>query len=221
MKCNDYRLLMMGALYDEISKENRSSLDSHLKSCEECRAKYLALKATSQTLEKWEDVDPNVNLTFVTQPASPIADIVNKLKSWKIGLRLGLAVAAVLLLLSIINMRVQITDGQFAFETSLFRRSAQPVATETVTQTDLENLRKENYQIVAAILDEYSKRNRIETAMLLKDFYNDFNQRRQTDLKLVSNTVEQMYSGTEQRMDRTDRALGTLIQYVNMQNQSR
>jgi len=95
------------------------------------------------------------------------------------------------------------------------------VATETVTQTDLENLRKENYQIVAAILDEYSKRNRIETAMLLKDFYNDFNQRRQTDLKLVSNTVEQMYSGTEQRMDRTDRALGTLIQYVNMQNQSR
>lgn len=213
--------MMMDALYKEISGKDKKILDSHLKSCESCREKYKVLQATTRTLEKWEDAEPRVNLTFVSQPASRLSDFVERLKTWKLPMRLGIAAASVLLLLSIANTRIQISAGQFAFETSLFNRQASLPAAELVKQSDLDNLRQENYQMVATILDEYSKRNKIETAVMLEDFYNQFEKQRQNDLRLVSSAVEQVQYGTTQRFQRTDRTLGTLIEYVNMQNQGR
>ncbi|MBU0713212.1 zf-HC2 domain-containing protein [bacterium] len=221
MKCNDYRLLMMDALYDEISGVDKKTLDTHLKSCPDCRVKYHTLQTTTQTLKKWEDVEPHVNLTFVSQPASRIADFFRNLKSWKLPVRMGVAVASLLLLLSLFNTKIQITDGQFAFETSLFSRGSQTPSPELVTQTDLDNMRQENYQMVATILDEYAKRNKIETAVLFDKFYDELEKQRRTDLQLVSNAVEQVQYGTTQRLQRTDRTLGTLIEYVNMQSQGR
>jgi len=103
MKCDDYRLLMMDALFDEISGTDKKTLDDHLESCSDCREKFQTLLATTQTLEKWEDVEPRVNLTFVSQPASRVSDFFNKLKTWKMPARLGVALALLLLLLSLFN----------------------------------------------------------------------------------------------------------------------
>jgi len=221
MKCSDYRMLMMDALYDEISGDNIKTLDTHLESCPDCREKYRALQVTTHTLEKWEDVEPHVNLTFVSQAASRFSDFFKNLKSWKLPIRLGVAVASLLLLLSLFNTKIQYSDGQFAFETNLFNRGQRNQSTELVTQTDLDNMRQENYQMVAAILDEYAKRNKIETAVLFDKFYNELDKQRQNDLRLVSNAVEQVQYGTAQRLERTDHTLGTLIEYVNMQSQGR
>lgn len=221
MKCEDYRLLMMDALYDEISSKDKKALEAHLQSCSACREKYHALQATTQTLEKWEDAEPRVNLTFVSQPASRLADFLNNLKTWKLPLRLGIAAASLLFLLSLFNTKIQYADGQFSFETSLFQRGAQIPAAELVTQADLDNLRRENYQMVAVVLDEYAKRNKIETAVLLDQLYTELEKQRQQDLRLVSNAVEQIQYGTSQRLERTDRTLGTLIEYVNMQSQGK
>jgi len=82
-------------------------------------------------------------------------------------------------------------------------------------------MRQENYQMVATILDEYAKRNKIETAVMFNKFYDELDKQRQNDLRLVSNAVEQVQYGTTQRLQRTDQTLGTLIEYVNMQNQGR
>jgi len=221
MKCEDYRLLMMDALYDEISGKDKKALEAHLQSCSACREKYHALQATTQRLEKWEDAEPRVNLTFVSQPASHLTDFFNNLKTWKLLLRLGIAAASLLFLLSLFNTKIQYADGQFSFETSLFQRGAQIPATELVTQADLDNLRRENYQMVAVVLDEYAKRNKIETAVLLDQLYTELEKQRQHDLRLVSNAVEQIQYGTSQRLERTDRTLGTLIEYVNMQSQGK
>ena len=221
MKCSDYHMLMMDALYDEISGGNKKALDAHLESCPDCREKYQALQATTHTLEKWEDVKPHVNLTFVSQTGSRFVDFFRNLKSWKLPVRFGVAVASLLLLLSLFNTKIQYSDGQFAFETDLFNRGRQNQSTELVTQTDLDNMRQENYQMVAAILDEYAKRNKIETAVLFDKFYDELDKQRRNDLRLVSNAVDQVQYGTTQRLARTDRTLGTLIEYVNMQSQGR
>lgn len=221
MKCNDYRLLMMDALFDEISGTDKKTLDDHLECCSACREKYHSLQATTRTLGKWEDTEPRVNLTFVSQPASRVSDFFNKLKAWKMPARLGVALASLLLLLSLFNTKIKFADGQFAFETSLFSRGPQIQPDQLVTQTDLDNMRQENYQMVATILDEYAKRNKIETAVMFNKFYDELDKQRQNDLRMVSNAVEQVQYGTAQRLQRTDQTLGTLIEYVNMQSQGR
>ena len=221
MKCDDYRLLMMDALYDEISADDKKELEKHIKSCAGCREKYQALQLTRNTLAGWEDTEPRVNLTFVSQPASHLSDFFQNLKTWKLPTRLGIVTASVLLLLSLFNTKIQYTDGQFAFQMSLFNPGPKIPETELVTQTDLETMRQENYQMVATILDEYSKRNKIETAVMFDRLYDELEKQRQNDMYALSNAVEQVQYGTTRRLERTDRTLGTLIEYVNMQNQGR
>jgi len=219
MKCEEYRLLMMDAIYDEITRDDLKILKNHLGKCSECRTKFATLKATTQTLAQWPDVEPGVNLTFVTQPASRLGELLKQLKSYKTPYRLGLALATALVLLALINTRIHIGQGQFDFESSLLGQKSQPPTTNLATQTDLDNLRQENYQLVTAILEEYSRRSKIETAVMLDAFYNEIERKRQNDLRLVSNAMAQVQYGTTRRIDQTDRALGTLIQYVNLQNQ--
>lgn len=219
MKCEEYRLLMMDAIYDEITQDDLKILKNHLTQCSECRTKFETLKATTQTLAQWPDVEPGVNLTFVAQPASRLTELFKSLQTYRTPYRLGLALAAALVLLALINTRIHIGQGQFDFESSLLSHKSPPQTENLVTQTDLNNLRQENYQLVTAILDEHSRRNKIETAVMLDAFYNEIERKRQNDLRLVSNAMEQVQYGTTQRIEHTDRALGTLIQYVNLQSQ--
>lgn len=217
MKCEDIRLLMMEALYDEISAADKQILNTHLESCSGCRQKYAALQVTVHTLEKWEDVEPRVNLTFVKQPVMRFSALIERLKSWTLPARLGAAVAALLLLLALFNTSIRFSDGGFAFETGLFNHKRIDPA-DFATKSDLEQLRRENYQLVSAVIEEYDKRNRIETAVMLDQFYDELERQRKEDLRLVGAAVDHLQYGTAQRLEQTDRTLGTLIEYISAQS---
>ena len=221
MKCDDYRLLMMDDLYDEISSEDKERLNDHLKTCTGCREKYRTLRATAGRLKQWEDIEPHMKLTFVHQPASRFADFFQSLKAWKLPTRLAVCAAAGLFLLSLFNTRIQYANGQFSFQASLFKSGPEIPAAQLATKTDLDDLRRENYQMVATILDEYAKRNKIETAVMFEKFYDELEKQRKNDLYVLSNAVEQIQTGTSRRLEQTDRTLGSLIQYVNLQNRGR
>ncbi|MCK4689217.1 MAG: hypothetical protein KAT41_02855, partial [Candidatus Marinimicrobia bacterium] len=86
-----------------------------------------------------------------------------------------------------------------------------------VTKMDLEELRRDNLNLVSHLFEEYSRQQRVETVMLFDEFNKDIEHKRQTDLRLVSGVLQQVHYGAEQRLDRTDKALSSLIHYVNMQ----
>ncbi|MGC9364432.1 MAG: anti-sigma factor family protein [Fidelibacterota bacterium] len=220
MKCDDIRLLMMDALYDEISAGDQEVLDMHLQSCPACRRKYAALRATTEVLGQWEDQEPHVNLTFVNQPTGRFTELIRQLKSWTLAGRLGVATAALLLLLALFNTSIRFSDGEFAFETGLFNHKRIDPA-DFVTKSDLEQLRRENYQIVSAIIEEYDKRSKIDTAVMLDKFYEELERQREEDLRMVGTVMDQLQYGTAQRLEQTDRTLGTLIEYVSAQSGGR
>ncbi|MFA4839983.1 MAG: hypothetical protein WC703_10965, partial [Candidatus Neomarinimicrobiota bacterium] len=76
----------------------------------------------------------------------------------------------------------------------------------------------ENLKAFAQILDEYAKKDKIETVTLVSELYKEVERNRQSDLKLVSSAVEQVHYGAQRRSDETDRAIGSLIRYVNLQS---
>ena len=217
MKCEDFKLIMIDTIYDEISPENRGKLENHLKGCKSCKEKFSALKATSNTLKKWEDVEPKVNLTFVNESKNFFAGFIEKLRPVKILYGLGIACASLLIILSIANTSINYKDGDFGLEMSLFKTSPKEQVSGKVTKMDLEELRRDNLNLVSHLFEEYSRQQRVETVMLFDEFYKDVEHKRQTDLRLVSGVLQQVHYGAEQRLDRTDKALSSLIRYVNMQ----
>lgn len=220
MKCDDFKLLMVDALYDEISEDNRRKLDGHLKRCKICCEEFASLRATSNTLKKWEDVDPKTNLIFNKETKSLFSEFIEKFRPIKILYGLGIAFASILLILSIANTRIKVQDGDFDLQMNLFKTSYQEKVSSEVTIMDLEKLRRENLDLISHLLDEYSRQQKIETAMFLDEFYRNVEYKRQTDLKLVSGVLKQVHYDTEKRLNRTDEALGSLIRYVNLQSQA-
>ncbi len=220
MKCEDFKLLMIDLMYDEISPDDRGKLENHLKSCKSCKEKFSALKATSNTLKRWEDIEPKVNLTFVNESKNFFAGFVEKIRPVRILYGLGIACASILIILSVANTNISVKDGNFNLQMSLFKTSPGEQERGKVTKMDLEELRRENINLVSNLLEEYSKQQRVETAMLFDEFYKNIEYKRQTDLKFVSSALQQVHYGAEQRLDQTDRALSSLIRYVNVQAQS-
>ncbi|MBL7136001.1 MAG: zf-HC2 domain-containing protein [Candidatus Marinimicrobia bacterium] len=217
MKCEDFKLIMIDYIYDETSPGNRTELENHLKGCESCQEKFSVLKATSNMLRKWEDVEPKVNLTFVNESKNFFAGFIEKLRPVKILYGLGIAFASLLIILSIANTSISYKDGDFGLQMSLFKISPKEQVSGIVTKMDLEDLRRDNLNLVSHLFEEYSRQQRIETVMLFDEFNKDIEHKRQTDLRLVSGVLQQVHYGAEQRLDRTDKALSSLIHYVNMQ----
>jgi hypothetical protein len=209
---------MIERLYNEISPENNILLEQHLMQCNQCQTEYQELLRTHSILEHWEDVNPQLNLTFVQETDSIFSKIKRTLKPGRLAYGFGIACAAILLFLLIGNTRISIKDGDFEMQMGLFKSRPAVELAEVVTPVDLENFRKENYALISQLLNEYDRQNKVETMLLMNQYLQDNNQNRQEDLKLVSSVLTQIQTDNEQRMNQTDQALGELIRYVNLQN---
>lgn len=221
MKCKDYHLLMVDELYGEISTDDDKRLQKHLRSCAECRERYESLLSVNKVLKRWPEEEPQVALSFVAQPAYRWKTYWDRLRSLKFVPRLAAIGAFALLILSILNIRVDYGDGHFAVGSALFTNATSASDDKYISLREFEEFRRENYRMVAAIMNEYSRRKRAETALLADELYQQTEQKRREDLQVFMTAVRELQYGTSQRLERTDRTLGTLIQYVNLQSQER
>ncbi len=58
IKCQKSKDLMLEALYGELSAEDRTLFDAHLRACPECAAEYSVLGATLEVMDRRERPDP-------------------------------------------------------------------------------------------------------------------------------------------------------------------
>jgi len=217
MKCEDYQNLIIEELYDEITPGDRKKLKSHLRVCPDCTARLEALRSTSQTLKKWPDVDPKLNLTFIPEKRLSANGWLKRFGFKQFAYGFAGACAAVLLILAIGNTRISYQNGDFEFQASLRPVQTALPSENYLTKADLEQFKQENYTTIGQIITENNERERIRQALVLSDLYNEMETKRQTDLVAVSQTLQQVNYGNEERFDQTNQALSALIQYVNYQ----
>ncbi len=218
MKCEDFQNLIIEELYDEISPENSRQLQKHLQTCRNCAAKMKALRATCQTLQKWPDREPHLNLTFIPENRLTARALIRKFSFRKFAYGFAGACAALLLILAIGNTNISYKNGEFEFHASLTPQKPAIQPDNILTKADLEQFKMDNYAVISQLINENNDREKVRQAVLLSDLYKDFETKRQTDLQVVSQALQQVNYGTEQRFSQTDRALSALIQYVNYQN---
>ncbi len=209
---------MIEELYGEITPEDRRKLEEHLRVCPACAEKMKTLRATSQILQKWPDTEPQLNLTFIPENKLTSRNRVRKFNFRKLAYGFAGACAAVLLLLAIVNARFSYNNGNFEFQTSLVPNRSITQPENYLTKADLEQFKQENYAAISQIITENNEREKVRQAVILSDLYRDFESKRMTDLQVVSQALQQVNYGSEQRFNQTDRTLSALIQYINYQN---
>lgn len=204
MNCKDYKLLIIEDIYDEISKENKAALKSHIKSCESCQKEYNELILTVGTLKSWENesLQPTVLPFNASKPKKPK----------NIFYKIALSAAAILLVLSLFNFNLSFNESGFNLSFSLLGSSAN---IDNVAANILNNgSQLEQIQLMVNLIEESKIKQKEEMVALLTDFYQAVEMRRQADLKVIAQGMETLQSRTNQRIDDTDQVLEDLIQYT-------
>jgi len=219
MKCEKYKFLLIEKIYNEISPENAGQLKKHLQRCETCRQEYERLKATTEALRQWEDVEPEVNLTFIKDTVTGFSHFWEKIKNINLLPKLAWGFGILLVLLSLAGFSVRIEDGDFRLSLGIFNRTPKIPAEQLITQAEFEQRQKKNVAMIAQMLDEYARKDQVKTAVMINDVYQELEAKRKQDLQLLTTSLQQVHYNSAQQFDQTERQLQSLIRYVSYQDQ--
>ncbi|MBN2089803.1 zf-HC2 domain-containing protein [candidate division KSB1 bacterium] len=224
MNCENIKLLLIDYLYDEISEQDKTQLETHLATCNDCQQELQALQSTSKQLKAWPDVNPRFNLVFVEEKAS-IKAWVNEHLGWLKGLffKPGIAVLVtcfvIFLVLAAFNTQLTYKAGEFKLSMSLFSRSEQSeIAPVALNQQALQELQKANLALMQELIISSELRQRQELIQTISRLNQKIETQRLNDLSLIGRGFEELNVQTVNRLERTDYILNNLLRLTSMES---
>jgi hypothetical protein len=109
--------LLVGYLYDELTRSEQDEFDRHLGLCRECRDEVEELRGTRAHLAAWRPPEPDLGFEIVRRPAAAAAPAISR---WSMSPAWGLAAAAVLVVAAasaIANLEVRAGRDGFVVRT--------------------------------------------------------------------------------------------------------
>jgi hypothetical protein len=213
MKCKDYKILMMEFLYDEISEKDKTNLLAHLQVCKNCREEYHELKQVPGFLGQWKNEPAPVQITFTTETDSLWNRIQKIIPPFSIVKKIGLGFAALLFLLALFNTKIELKNGQFSFQTSLWKNSGIPQ--ENISAEIMEQLRYENFKLTSQLLENYEAKNDKKTLMLLENVITEIRRERSEEYEKLIGTVNHAYQANDFRIQQTSHTVDEIIELLS------
>ncbi len=211
MNCEECRSYFGEHLYGELDERLAARIEEHLQECRPCRAEFLRLQATRELLARWPDEDPHLHLTFVAAQDSLLGRLFAPVRGWRrVGLALGFAMAAVLVVLAISNTTLSYDHGRITFSASLRPRPEPSVTPEAVV-----SLHRATLATMEEMVQLSEQRQRAEFSRTLEDFARQVDYQRQHDLALIARGFQELHARTLTRMERTDRFLEELVRMAS------
>lgn len=216
MTCDRLKSQLMDYLYDEMDDTTREDVEKHLAECAECRQEVEALKGTSEKLQSWE-VDPSpVRLTFVNEKVT----LGHRIREWlgaPWGRRVVFGVAAVLVLFSLANFELSLSEGQFQMKMSLLPRTSVEQS-NPVSAAELADFKNEQLLLMQQLINASQEKQRQEWTRTFIDFAQEVEQQRRNDLKLVGNSFERLQFQTDRRIQQTHQSIDGLMRVMQVQS---
>jgi hypothetical protein len=215
MKCKDMPEQLVSLLYGELEADEAKRVKDHFKKCSSCRQTYQELQATTNILEKWEDVTPKGHFVFVNEPSSVLnrwKKRFSDLTGWsKLAAGIPALAAICLLFLSLINFRASKDQSGWHFAFSLF-----PVKERSIDKNQwmeaFGQLQKETLMLTSQMIQDSEIRQKREAALQLTDYAQNIEKQRMQDLRMVGRGMEGLHEFTEGRFNQTSNALNEFIQ---------
>ena len=209
---------LVSLVYNDLDTEEAKAIQTHLKTCEACSRVYDELKSTTDLLGTWKDSKPEANFVFITESASRWAEWKKKIRQMDWGKRLVFGIsafaAATLLVLAILNIRIDIQDGRWTAAFSLLPRQEGQIPQEQLAEA-LNQVQSETLLLVSRMLEDSEDRQRQENAIALAQLARDIELQRQRDMRFVGQGIEGLQQSTNGRFAQTSDVLNDLIKLTS------
>ncbi|HEX9652907.1 MAG TPA: hypothetical protein VGA99_04295 [bacterium] len=225
MKCDFSKEKLLDYFYAEVTSDEKSEVETHVAGCSLCQTELAQLQQTSVVLGRWSDEDPGLNLKFVQQKSSWwtwLAPLQGR--SWpKFALGFSMGLAAVLVILSLMNFEANYADGSLHVKFSLFDRtgpnSSPPLEAldQPITQREFDAWKQAAYELMQTMIDNAATQQRYEQRLLLTQVARDLDLKRQQDLQRVGQGLEVFQLVNENKFRRTNEVLQQLIYAAQVQ----
>lgn len=216
------RSLLMDYLYDEISEEQKTKLETYLKDNPELRKELDELSETRSILQQMPEVNPDKKLLVMEPREGSFSHWWQQAKHLLPQSFLGksaLAAAAGLILFLFVGSVAQLhinssSDGiaiSMGYSPKINHGLSKQEAEALISQ-----IREEN----AAMLSEYAEAINQQNKEQLQKVVNYFQEQRINDLQLVDQTLDELQQNTNYRLRQTNQYLGQMLQTVSTRDQN-
>lgn len=215
MKCDFSKEKLLDFFYAELDAVQKQEVEAHLAGCSSCQAELALFRQTSRVLRRWPDEDPNLNLRFVQQKTSVWNSLWEKL--WpKFALGFAAGCASVLVVLSLLNVEANYSEGGFKVMFRLFERSQSTSATvdpldQPITRREFNAWQQTSYDLMQTMIDNAAAQQRYEQRLLLSQFAKDLDLKRRQDLQRLDQGLEVFQLVNENKFRRTNEVLQQLL----------
>ncbi len=198
---------MMDLLYDEISDSDAMALKEHLSVCTDCRNNYDDVRDGSDMLKAWPDRFPKVKMLF-SEDRKPF--------SFRKYLKVpAIAAAAVLVLLSLANLRISSSNGEIRFSMSLLPQSSARDG-NYVTYDDLKKIQDENMFLTNQIINEKYKEQGADNYRVMNQLARGLEQQRQEDMETIMTSFVRYQQTNNDRLEKTNQNFLDLLHYTDI-----
>lgn len=216
MTCDIKPETYVGYVFGELDTEQVVTFENHLKTCSVCQAEISELNQMHRVMNHWEDQEPPFQLTFVGEPAAEkhwkqnlFGFIKNPVAAWAIPV-------VAILLFAVFNMRVVYQNGSMVV---YFGKSMPEMhSAAAVNATQVQSMQMETLQMVQQMIQASEVHQARQTANQMTRFAQWIEARRQRDLMLVGQGLEDIHFNTLSQYQQTHALLSDLIQLTHDQD---
>lgn len=225
MSCKVSKSQLMSFFFEDDltpGSEAYADMEKHVAGCEICRRQLAEFRSVSGVLRTWQDETPEMNMVFTTtgpqKKGRTIPDWINPLK-WPRAAALAGSFVALLLLLSAINFQLSYDDNGFQLKMGLLPPKSETTPGENnLPPEQLRQWQQETLSAVQQLVQAQSEQQNQNFQTAIEQLAQDFQLRRENDLRLVSEGLETLHNSSqwryrkaEDRFRKTDRLLQQIM----------
>jgi len=211
------RSLFMDYLYDEISDEERSKLETYLENHSKLRKELQELQETRSLLQRMPELNRDQQLLMIEPNDRTFGRWWQQAKQLVPDSFFGksvLAAAAIIILLlitgSVAQLHVETTGEGIAISMG-YTPTVNTGLSNQEAEALVQKIREEN----AAILSKYAESIHRQNKEQLQKVITYFQEQRINDLQLVDQTLDELQQNTNYRLRQTNEYLGQVLQTVS------
>ena len=205
---------IMSYLYGEMEEWEKAEFEKELKNSPELQKDLASLKGVSSFMKKWEVEDPKLNMVFVKDKVGVFDRIKEMVKvpSFGFGKYALVGAAALLLIISLMNLNIEYGDTGFKISAGFFKKSEIDYAR---LEDILNQKQTETLTLVSRLIDASENSTKTDVQKYISNVFYEVQAQRAQDLNLFERAFVNLDNYTKGRISLTDQNVQEILRRIS------
>lgn len=219
MKCENHKEALVAYVFQEMTADEKTTFEKHLKTCETCRQELAEIKQTKESLAQWPDEPSPVGFKAPEKYIGLIPLLkkrsVQSIKGIRFAWIIPATVLGLFLILSIFNFEANMQDGNWHFSFSLLPRSEKKINEDMLVQM-VNQMQQDNIETMARMIQssEYRQSQKLDNS--LNTLALSYEQKRKEDLQMINTGFHTINRVAQDQYQQTNEVLHDLIRFTSV-----